>query len=62
MTFIAIMLAGATIFVVYAVVTHYSATEAGQPIAKRVFAAVIAAAAAFVTAVAAWLTGLGTGG
>ena len=56
-----ILLFAAAVFVIYAIVTHYAATDAGQPALKRVWAAVVAAAASVGAALSAWLAGLGNG-
>lgn len=45
-------------FIAYAVYANYGQTDPGDPVPKRVWAAIIAALGAAATALLAWLQGL----
>jgi hypothetical protein len=59
--FLSIFLAVALIFLAYALIAHYRATNPIDSVPKRVLAAVIAAATSIAAAIGAWIAnGSGT--
>lgn len=52
-----VLIVVAALFVLYALFTQYERTVPGEPVLKRVWAALVAAALAAVGAITSWLHG-----